>query len=475
MSETITPLIQKYTIDFASNNNFLFVKGIQGDGYGTRYVDISLFNNGQPYLISSDTVRAVLRGTKPDNKNVFNQCKIIDNNTIRAEITQQMSAVPGKSDYEISIMSLTENRSLTSFPFFIMIYESTFDIGYVVSSDEFGLLVEKINQSDKLNADITKTIEEANETIDACNSQTEQCSTATNNANTAIQQINQLHDTISVAENQRIENENTRQTNTATAIANANKATQDAIDQIDVMNTLEQSITASEAARVNDENLRQQNTANAIKNAEKATQNATVATSNANTATTNANEATSEAQKRIDLIDSLEIETVTQNAINATSNANTATASTETAIANAQKATQDAIEAVENIKNTIGIDDTQTSESTTWSSKNISSKINEAKTESQRYKIPSLTILQSNWKNNVVYIKSDRILSDSVIDIYYNSNSLNSVADFNISYIQGNGYIKMTSEFTPYGELQIDCIMIENYNNACTGSVSNVL
>ena len=37
MQNTITPLIQQYTVDFASNNNFLFVKGIQGDGYGTRY------------------------------------------------------------------------------------------------------------------------------------------------------------------------------------------------------------------------------------------------------------------------------------------------------------------------------------------------------------------------------------------------------------------------------------------------------
>ena len=48
-------------------------------------------------------------------------CKIIGENIIRVEITQQISAVPGKGKYEISIMSITENRSITSFPFFIKI------------------------------------------------------------------------------------------------------------------------------------------------------------------------------------------------------------------------------------------------------------------------------------------------------------------------------------------------------------------
>ena len=146
MQNTITPLIQQYTVDFASNNNFLFVKGIQGDGYGTRYVDISLLNDIQPYIIDPDVVEVVIRGTKPDNKTVFNSCEIINSNTIRAEITQQMSAVAGKSDYEISIIAKEENRTLTSFPFFIMISKSSFDVGYVVSSDEFGLLIEKINK-----------------------------------------------------------------------------------------------------------------------------------------------------------------------------------------------------------------------------------------------------------------------------------------------------------------------------------------
>lgn len=145
MAVTITPLIQSYMVDFASNNNFLFVKSIQGDGHTTRYADISLMNAGQPYVINDEAVTVVIRGTKPDGTEIFNTCEVLDDHTIRVEITQQMSAIPGKVNCEISIMSNTENRILTSFPFMIVIVPSAFDVSYVTSSDEFTLLVEKIN------------------------------------------------------------------------------------------------------------------------------------------------------------------------------------------------------------------------------------------------------------------------------------------------------------------------------------------
>ena len=137
--EEIQPIIQSYIVDFASNNNFLFVKGVQGDGYQTRYADITLTNNGQPYELVRESIRVILRGTKPDNKEIFNVCEIIDSNTIRVEITQQMSAIPGKGNYEISIMSTEKNKLLTSFPFFIIISPSSFDVSNLTSTNEFTL------------------------------------------------------------------------------------------------------------------------------------------------------------------------------------------------------------------------------------------------------------------------------------------------------------------------------------------------
>ena len=291
MPNAITPLIQQYIVDFASNNNFLFVKGIQGDGYGTRYVDISLMNNGQPYTVNDEAITAVIRGTKPDTSIIFNECEILDSNTIRVEITQQMSAVAGRGNYEISIMSNLENRTLTSFPFFIIISKSSFDVGYVVSSNEFGLLIDKINQVHKIEVDLSdlksemeKSKQECDDATDNCNeanlkatlatqdciNATETCVDVTNIANQTIDIMNVLTDEVSDAEQIRIANENQRITN-------------------------EDIRENNEAARQNAESQRQASFTTAIDNAVSATNNATIAANTANESATNANKATERA------------------------------------------------------------------------------------------------------------------------------------------------------------------------------------
>lgn len=321
MPDTITPLIQQYTVDFASNNNFLFVKGIQGDGYGTRYVDISLMNNGQPYTVNSEAVTAIIRGTKPDTRVIFNECEILDNNTIRVEITQQMSAVAGKGNYEISIMSNLENRTLTSFPFFIIISKSSFDIGYVVSSDEFGLLVEKINQVHKIQLDLSDLKSDMQDTIKDCENATDECIDVTEKTKKVISDMNTLNKNVSDAESQRIINENNRinaedqrniketerndaeqiridnenARNTAESIRNNNenfrKTDETArVNAENARNNAEEERENQEEIRQNNEQIRQQqetkrqsDTATAITNVNNATASANAATDRANT------------------------------------------------------------------------------------------------------------------------------------------------------------------------------------------------
>ncbi len=253
---SIEPLIQSYAVDFASTNNFLFVKGIQGDGHSTRYVDITLLNESQPYLINPDAVEIVIRGTKPDTKVIFNECEILDANTIRVEITQQMSAIAGRSEYEISVIAKRENRALTSFPFFIVISKSAFDVGYVVSSDEFGLLVQKLNEVNKLNTDVSELIQETLSVIEESRTQTNECEAATNEAVDATDKLKAFHKDAQAAETTRRENEEKRQSDTAAAISNAEQATQNAISQTDTMKALEQEIEDAEAIRINAENER---------------------------------------------------------------------------------------------------------------------------------------------------------------------------------------------------------------------------
>ena len=321
MANAITPLIQQYTVDFASNNNFLFVKGIQGDGYGTRYVDISLMNNGQPYTVNAEAVTAVIRGTKPDTSIIFNECEILDSNTIRVEITQQMSAVAGKGNYEVSIMSNLENRTLTSFPFFIIISKSSFDIGYVVSSNEFGLLVDKINQVHKIQLDLSGLKSDMQDTIKDCEDAKDECIDTTDKAKKIISDMNTLNQNISNAEAQRVLNENNRinaenirgtkeiERNNAEQIRISNENTRKSAEITRNNNENDRAIAenaravaeearntaegdredaeairqANEVIRQNQEQTRQTDTATAIANANTATANASTATNRANT------------------------------------------------------------------------------------------------------------------------------------------------------------------------------------------------
>lgn len=257
----ITPLIQSYTVDFAGSNNFLFVKGIQGDGHSTRYVDIALLNDTQPYEINPDAVRVVIRGTKPDQTAVFNECEILNNNTIRVEITQQMSAAAGKGNYEISIMAKEENRTLTSFPFFVMISRASFDIGYVTSSDEFRLLIEKINEVNKMKEELVDISEDALEAIRQSKEQTEDCREATEDSIEATAAMRELHNAVLLEEEKRTKNDEDRQRDTAAALAKVEKATDDAKNQTRIMQELEQTVTEAETERIAAENARKEQAA----------------------------------------------------------------------------------------------------------------------------------------------------------------------------------------------------------------------
>ena len=142
---------------------------------------------------------------------------------------------------------------------------------------------------------------------------------------------------------------------------------------------------------------------------------------------------------------------------------------TATAITNAEEATKAAWDAVNNIQGAIGIDDESISHTSTWSSEKIDIQMKEW---AYRKSIENITIEKTMWNNNEVYIKSDCIKEDSVIDIYFNVDSLNAVAEYDLRYSQGIGYVKITATYTPYLPIVIDNIMIENYKTTIEGTVS---
>lgn len=418
----ITPLIQQYTVDFASNNNFLFVKGVQGDGNQTRYVDISLMNNGQAYEVDPESVRVVLRGTKPDSTLIFNECEIIGSNKIRVEITSQMSAVVGKSNYEISVMSLLYNQAITSFPFYIIISESSTDVEAITSSNEFLLLVNKINLADRANEQSNALIErqealevELQKTIDTAEDVTADSRSATSALRT-------YHNEVKSAESARVSAENTRKTNENKRISAENtrienEETREANENQRIAN--EETRQTNEAQRIADENIRKENESTRQTN-ETVRQNAeTTRVENENQRIADEETRQANEEDRIkqaeDFADAesvrAENENVRQSA-EETRNASeelrqqqevTRQENTATAITNAETATRNAMDVVDLIVETAGIKDNPTEEEASMVAYSAS------KVQSMYDSITSVTYATlplSGWSNTTPYTQT---------------------------------------------------------------------
>lgn len=227
-------IYQHYIIDMSSNNNYVQVPTVQGDGNGVRGFEVELIQNGIPYRIDADDVLISIIGTKPDTTGIFNECSLTKDGYILVDITSQMSAVKGRGDYEIVLMSRSKNSQLKSFPFFIITTPSALDIDYLVSSDEFQLLTKKIVETE-----------------------------------TVIEDMRKLESTVSANEDERIESENTRNQNEQTRQSNESTRQSNETQRQDneqerqsnenIRKNNEDQRTANEALRNDAENIRKAN------------------------------------------------------------------------------------------------------------------------------------------------------------------------------------------------------------------------
>ena len=132
---------QHYIIDMSSNNNFVQVPAVQGDGNTVRYIEIELISNGTTYEIDPDRFEVTIIGTKPDGTNFWNNCTI-ENNYILVELTYQMLACAGRVDCQIMFFDNGRNDQIKSFPFYLVVTQAAYDPNKILSSNEFANLVE---------------------------------------------------------------------------------------------------------------------------------------------------------------------------------------------------------------------------------------------------------------------------------------------------------------------------------------------
>ena len=241
-------IYQHYIIDMSSNNNFVQVPTVQGDGNGVRGFEVELIQNGVPYKIDADDVIISIMGTKPDTTGIFNECSLTEEGYILVDVTSQMSAVKGHGDYEIVLMSRSTNSQLKSFPFFIINTTSALDIDYLISSDEFQMLTKRIVETETVIEDMRKleSLVSVNENERIENENTRNQNEQTRQDNESTRQSN---------ESQRQKNEQERQNNEDTR--NLNEDQRNVNETI--RNTEEDTRKANEIIRQSNESVREQN------------------------------------------------------------------------------------------------------------------------------------------------------------------------------------------------------------------------
>lgn len=157
MSTNITTVEQDYVVDISSNNNFIQIPSVQGDGNFVRYVNVTLISKNTIYQLPTENTLVYIVGTKPDTKHILNNAEIIDGK-IRFEITSQMSAVVGRGDYQIMIIDRDTNSQIKSFPFYIITTQS-YNADEIISSDEYQALAQSLVE---IQEDIERCEENAN-------------------------------------------------------------------------------------------------------------------------------------------------------------------------------------------------------------------------------------------------------------------------------------------------------------------------
>lgn len=237
----ITPIYDHYIIDMSSDNNFVQIPTMQGDGNGVRGAELELISNGVPYEVDPNISIVSIMGSKSDTKHILNECNVTEEGYILVDITSQMSAVKGWGDYCIVLMDKTTNSQIKSFPFHILTTSAPVNISEIVSSDEFQLLEKRIFEAEEV-------IEEGKEVIADMRELEE---TVTKNEEARVE-----------AENKRIEAENIRISNEEKRIddeniRNANELVRIANEEERVVSEGDRNI--AESKRVEAETIREEN------------------------------------------------------------------------------------------------------------------------------------------------------------------------------------------------------------------------
>ncbi|HAT4117520.1 TPA: BppU family phage baseplate upper protein [Clostridium perfringens] len=146
------------TINFDINKRNIFnLTAKQYDTDGARSFTFRLIKNSIPFDLTGLSVK--VGGTKPDGKDILNNCNIIDANKgiIELELTTQMQVVAGTLNLELIILK-GETR-LSTIPFEVEIIQGATCYSEVQSSDEFGALQDSLWKVDSFGIELNNKMD----------------------------------------------------------------------------------------------------------------------------------------------------------------------------------------------------------------------------------------------------------------------------------------------------------------------------
>ncbi len=311
-------IYQNFQIDLSNNNNFVQYNTIQGDGNGIRGFEVELIENKKPYIISDD-VEVFIAGTKPDTKQIFNSCEVTEQGTILVDVTTQMSAVAGRGNYQIVLISQTTNQQIKSFPFIIYVKESAFNAETITSSNEFHALNGMVN---KIESTLNKT-DLVDSMLESSSQILEDTTTAYDNA---VKSLEKAQDAIETAESIN-----------STALESAENAKQSEENSL-----LYSNLSKSYAVGTNDESRENDSTDNAKYYKEQAESSSTSALQSANLASQKADDASASEMKA---------QQYAANASASEANAKSSADNAKTSEENAAQSSCDALQSAANSEN----------------------------------------------------------------------------------------------------------------------------
>lgn len=142
--------ITNINIDFY-DKKYILINAKQFDK-SSRFISVTCYDNGEPYLVNANEHSAYIRYRKSDNHSVFNLCEIDNHGKIMVELTEQMLAVDGiccadlvlvnKGDANVDadtgeIVAIDNSAILSTMPIYIDVSATAVESSDIESSYEF--------------------------------------------------------------------------------------------------------------------------------------------------------------------------------------------------------------------------------------------------------------------------------------------------------------------------------------------------